>query len=55
MGPSVTTLPIAVFSGVCRGVRPDVNALATLFLDVVFVVVVLAFWLDARAPSPAIA
>jgi putrescine transport system permease protein len=54
-GPSATTLPIAIFSGVCRGVRPDVNALAALFLGGVFVVVPLAFWLNGRAPSPAIA
>ena len=48
-GPSATTLPMAVFSSVRLGVSPEVNALATLFLAVVFVLVSLAFWLMARA------
>jgi putrescine transport system permease protein len=51
-GPSATTLPMAVFSSVRLGVTPEVNALATLFLAVVFVLVSLAFWLMARAPHP---
>jgi putrescine transport system permease protein len=48
-GPSATTLPIAVFSSVRLGVSPEVNALASLFLAIVFVLVSLAFWLMARA------
>jgi len=47
-GPSATTLPMAVFSSVRLGVSPEVNALATLFLAVVFVLVSIAFWLMAR-------
>src|SRR5215472_7525751 len=47
-GPSATTLPMAVFSSVRLGVNPEVNALATLFLTVVFVLVALAAWLLAR-------
>jgi putrescine transport system permease protein len=47
-GPSATTLPMAVFSSVRLGVSPEVNALATLFLAAVFVLVALAFWLTAR-------
>jgi putrescine transport system permease protein len=47
-GPSATTLPMAVFSSVRLGVSPEVNALATLFLAVVFVLVALAGWLMAR-------
>src|SRR5213075_3311462 len=47
-GPSATTLPMAVFSSVRLGVSPEVNALATLFLCVVFVLVALAGWLMAR-------
>ena len=47
-GPSATTLPMAVFSSVRLGVSPEINALATLFLAVVFVLVALAFWLMAR-------
>ena len=47
-GPSATTLPMAVFSRVRLGVSPEVNALATLFLCVVFVTVAFAGWLIAR-------
>ena len=47
-GPSATTLPMAVFSRVRLGVSPEVNALATLFLTAVFMLVALAFWLMAR-------
>jgi putrescine transport system permease protein len=47
-GPSATTLPMAVFSSVRLGVSPEVNALATLFLAVVFVLVAFAFALMAR-------
>ena len=48
-GPSATTLPMAVFSSVRLGVSPEVNALATLFLCVVFLLVAFAGWLMARA------
>jgi putrescine transport system permease protein len=48
-GPSATTLPMAVFSSVRLGVSPEVNALATLFLYVVFLLVAFAGWLMARA------
>jgi putrescine transport system permease protein len=58
-GPSATTLPMTVFSSVRLGVSPEVNALATLLLAFVFVLVALAAWLMARAerrrkdrPSP---
>ena len=47
-GPSATTLPMAVYSSVRIGVTPEINALATLFLGVVFTMVALAFWLMAR-------
>ena len=47
-GPSATTLPMAVFSSVRLGVSPEINALATLFLGAVFVLVALAFWMMAR-------
>jgi putrescine transport system permease protein len=47
-GPSATTLPMAVFSSVRLGVSPEVNALATVFLGVVFVPVASAFGLMAR-------
>ena len=47
-GPSATTLPMAVYSSVRTGVTPEINALATLFLAVVFTMVALAGWLMAR-------
>jgi putrescine transport system permease protein len=47
-GPSATTLPMAVYSSVRIGVTPEINALATLFLVVVFTMVALAGWLMAR-------
>lgn len=47
-GPSATTLPMAVFSSVRLGVSPEVNALATLFLAVVSLLVGFAGWLIAR-------
>jgi putrescine transport system permease protein len=46
-GPSATTLPMAVYSSVRIGVTPEINALATLFLAVVFAMVALAGWLMA--------
>ena len=57
-GPSATTLPMAVFSSVRLGVSPEINALATLFLALVFLLVSLAFLLMGheerrhRSPSP---
>src|SRR5271165_266083 len=51
-GPSATTLPMAVFSSVRLGVSPEVNALATLFLAAVFVLVAVAFRLMAWGKAP---
>jgi len=48
-GPSATTLPMAVFSSVRLGVSPEVNALATLFLVAVVILVALASLLMSRA------
>ncbi|HZK90850.1 MAG TPA: ABC transporter permease subunit [Stellaceae bacterium] len=47
-GPAATTLPMAVYSSVRIGVTPEINALATMFIAVVVVVVALAFSLIAR-------
>ena len=47
-GPSATTLPMAVYSSVRIGVTPEINALATVFLVLVFVMVALAARLMAR-------
>jgi putrescine transport system permease protein len=48
-GPSATTLPMAIYSSVRIGVTPEVNALATVFLAVVFVLVAAAGWAMTRA------
>jgi putrescine transport system permease protein len=50
-GPSATTLPMAVYSSVRIGVTPEINALATIFLAVVFAMVAAAGWLMARQES----
>jgi putrescine transport system permease protein len=47
-GPSATTLPMAVYSSVRIGVTPEINALATVFLLVVTLLVASAGWLMAR-------
>lgn len=47
-GPSATTLPMKVYSEVRLGVTPEINALATLFLAVVFILMAAAAWLMAR-------
>jgi putrescine transport system permease protein len=47
-GPSATTLPMAVYSSVRIGVTPEVNALACVFLVVVFAIVAGASWLIAQ-------
>jgi putrescine transport system permease protein len=47
-GPSATTLPMVIFSSVRLGVSPQINALATIFVVVVTVLVVTAFWLASR-------
>lgn len=47
-GPSATTLPMAVYSSVRIGVSPEINALATIFIAVVFIIVTLAAWIMAR-------
>jgi putrescine transport system permease protein len=47
-GPSATTLPMAIYSSVRIGVTPEVNALATVFIGFVFIIVAFAGWLMAR-------
>jgi putrescine transport system permease protein len=47
-GPSATTLPMAVYSSVRIGVTPEINALATVFIAAVILIVALAFALIAR-------
>jgi putrescine transport system permease protein len=47
-GPSATTLPMAIYSSVRIGVTPEVNALATVFIGFVFIIVAFAGWLMVR-------
>ncbi|HEX5452556.1 MAG TPA: ABC transporter permease subunit [Stellaceae bacterium] len=47
-GPSATTLPMAVYSSVRIGVTPEINALATVFIACVTLLVALAFAAIAR-------
>jgi putrescine transport system permease protein len=47
-GPGYTTLPLEVFSRVRLGLKPEINALATLFMLLVGLFVVLANWMQWR-------
>ncbi|OAN67313.1 ABC transporter permease subunit [Magnetospirillum moscoviense] len=47
-GPGASTLPIEVFSAVRLGVSPQVNALGTLIVAVVAVIIVTGWWLAGR-------
>jgi putrescine transport system permease protein len=50
-GPASTTLPMVIFSSVRLGVSPQINALATILLVVVAVLVTIASRLIARQES----
>jgi putrescine transport system permease protein len=52
-GPAATTLPMVIFSSVRLGVSPQINALATIFVAVVMLLVLIAGWLTARAGKEA--
>jgi putrescine transport system permease protein len=52
-GPSATTLPMVIFSSVRLGVSPQINALATIFVAFIAVVVGLAGWLMLRREKSA--
>ena len=47
-GPSSSTLPMEVFSRVRLGLKPEINALATLFILAVGTCVILANRLQSR-------
>jgi putrescine transport system permease protein len=47
-GPGSTTLPILIYSRVKLGLRPDINALATIIILVVAIGVLLAGYLLLR-------
>jgi ABC-type spermidine/putrescine transport system, permease component II len=50
-GPGATTLPIAVFSSVRLGVSPQINALGTIIVAVVAVLILLAWRLTSVRKS----
>lgn len=50
-GPGASTLPMVIFSKVRLGVSPEVNALATLVIAAISVVIVLASWQMRRAAA----
>lgn len=47
-GPSAQTLPLKIYSSLKVGVSPEINALCTLMLGVVFLLVALSQWIRAR-------
>jgi len=47
-GPGATTLPIRIYSEVRLGVKPEINAISTLMLAFVAIVVVAASLLTKR-------
>ncbi len=47
-GPGATTLPILIYSRVRLGLRPDINALATIIILVVAIGVLIAAWIMFR-------
>jgi putrescine transport system permease protein len=50
-GPGASTLPMVIFSKVRLGVSPDVNALATIIIGIVFTAVLIAGWLMRKQMS----
>jgi len=47
-GPGATTLPMLIYSRIRLGLRPDINALATIMILVVTIGVLIAAWLMLR-------
>jgi putrescine transport system permease protein len=47
-GPGATTLPIQIYSQVRLGVKPEINAICTLMIGFVAVIVVIASLLSKR-------
>ncbi len=47
-GPASTTLPMVIFSSVRLGISPQINALATILVAVVAILVLIAFWISLR-------
>jgi putrescine transport system permease protein len=47
-GPGATTMPMLIYSRIRLGLRPDINALATIIIVVVAIGVLLAGWIMIR-------
>lgn len=47
-GPGATTLPMLIYSRIRLGLRPDINALATIIILTVTIAVLIAGWLMIR-------
>ena len=47
-GPGAVTLPMLIYSRIRLGLRPDINALATLIILVVAIGVLIAAWILFR-------
>jgi spermidine/putrescine transport system permease protein len=52
-GPGSTTLPIYVYGLLRRIITPQVNALSTVWISIVFIAVLLLQWLQSREQKPA--
>lgn len=52
-GPGSTTLPIYVYGLLRRIITPQVNALSTVWILIVFIAVMLLQWLQSRESKPA--
>lgn len=52
-GPGSTTLPIYVYGLLRRIITPQVNALSTVWITIVFIAVLLLQWLQSRESKPA--
>jgi len=50
-GVDSTTLPLFIFSMVRRGVKPEINAIATLIIVFSLVVALIGLWLRSRRPD----
>ncbi len=51
-GPGSTTLPIYVYGLLRRIITPQVNALSTVWITIVFIAVLLLQWLQSREAKP---
>jgi putrescine transport system permease protein len=52
-GPGATTLPIRIYSEVRLGVKPEINAICTIFIAAVAAVVIVASILTRRSDRQA--